>query len=365
MLPIIRGHVPRPQRIVIYTPEGFGKSTLASKLPAPLFLDFENGADHLDVARLKPKTLTDVEAVLASLVKDQQGFGTLIIDTLDWLEELVIIEVCTSGGKKSIEDFGYGKGYVMVAERFNDLLAKINAVATKMNVVCLSHVHVKKFELPDSAGAFDRYELKLSKQVKPLVQEWCDALLFGNWRTKIREVEDGDNTKYKALGGKERLIFAAHTAACDAKNRHSLKDEEPWGVETVLKCFGAAAKVQVTPPAPEAKKPDVAKIASGVKTVATPVVEAVAKVEAAKIETTVTVAEDTIPHLEKLVVESSGEHPLSVIVGANEEHANAYLVSRSVIKSGQTFRDVLPAYVERCKKNPAAWVAQFMRGVAA
>jgi len=354
MLPIIRGTVRRPQRIVIYTPEGFGKSTLASKLPSPLFLDFENGADHLDVARLKPKTLAEVETVLSSLAKDQEGFETLVIDTLDWLEELVIIDVCTGAGKKSVEDFGYGKGYVMVAERFNDLLTKINTVAAKMNVVNLCHVHVKKFELPDSAGAFDRYELKLSKQVKPLVQEWCDALLFGNWRTKIREIEEGDSTKYKAHGGKERLIFAAHTAACDAKNRHSLKDEEPWSLETVLKCFGSVApKVLVTPPAPEAKKPDVAKIAA----VATPA--------PAKIETTVTVAEDTIPHLEKPATVASGEHPLSEIVGANEEHANAYLVSRSVIQPGQSFRDVKPDYVARCQKNPAAWVAQFMRGVAA
>jgi hypothetical protein len=45
-----------------------------------------------------------------------------------------------------------------------------------------------KFEQPDAAGAYDRYELKLSKQVGPLVKEWCDVLLFGNYFTKVDKV---------------------------------------------------------------------------------------------------------------------------------------------------------------------------------
>ncbi|CAB4163261.1 AAA domain containing protein [uncultured Caudovirales phage] len=356
MLPIIRGTVRRPQRLVIYAPEGMGKTTLASKLPNPLFLDFEQGTHHLDCARLEPKTLDEVDTILDSLIKDSQGFETLVLDTIDWLEELVTISIIQAANKKSIEDFGYGKGYVMLAERFNDLLAKLNLVAKKMNVVCLAHVHVRKFELPDSAGAFDRYELKLSKQVGPLVREWCDGLLFGNWKTKTREVEGvGGDTKYKALGGRERMLYAGHTAAWDAKNRHALKDEEAWDVATVLKCFGAPVTITVeAKPAAVAAKPNVAKIAAEVKTVAAPV-----------IDTTITAKDDTIPHLAPVeAVEVAGEHALSSIVGKDEAHANAYLLSRNEIKAGQSFRDVSAKYVERCLKSPDAWRNQFMKGVA-
>ena len=34
-------------------------------------------------------------------------------------------------------------------------------------------------------NGLDRYELKLSKQVGPLVKEWCDVLLFGNYFSKV------------------------------------------------------------------------------------------------------------------------------------------------------------------------------------
>ena len=51
-LAIRRGKITRPQKVVIYGPEGVGKSTLAGQTPEPVFLDTEGGTHHLDVARL-------------------------------------------------------------------------------------------------------------------------------------------------------------------------------------------------------------------------------------------------------------------------------------------------------------------------
>jgi hypothetical protein len=374
MLPITRGTVRRPQRIVLYAPHGLGKSTLGSGVPDALFIDLEKGTHHLDVARLEPSDLKGFEEIINSLLRDAQGFRTLFIDTLDKLEEFVIADVLRVNDKKSIEAFGYGKGPIIVGERFNDVLALLNKLALKMNIVGLGHVQVKKFELPDSAGAYDRWELKLSKHVRPLVSEWCDALLFGNWKTSTREVEEGDKTKFKGIGGKVRRLFASHSATSDAKNRHGLKEEEEWSVATLNRCLGAPVS---TPPAvvvkaaPVAAKPDVAKIAEAVKTVAaaSPAELVLAVETPAKIDTTISAKDDTIPHLSPVVdVETSvvtGEHPLSAVVGENEAAANSYLLSRSEIKAGQTFRDVTAKYVERCLRSPAAWVAQFMKGVAA
>ena len=342
-LDIKRGTVARPQRIVIYAPEGLGKSTLASELPDALFLDYEKGTHHLDVARIEPKTLKETESVLTQLAKDGQGFKTLVIDTVDWLEELVIQDVCEAHKKSGLEDFGYGKGYVFLAERFNGILTQLNACAAHLDIVLLAHSHVKKFELPDGAGAFDRYELKLSRQVGPLVREWCDALLFGNWKTKLRERDDGPVTTYKGIGGKERMIYASHAASWDAKNRHGLKDEEPWGLATVAKCLGAvgvSAKPASTP-------------AKAERTVIEKAKERGVGEKPASISTVVTPAEDTIP---------MGEHPLLVVVGENEADVNAYLLSRAVIKEGQTFRDVTADYITKVQKNPAGFMAQAMKG---
>ncbi|MBR0283530.1 MAG: AAA family ATPase, partial [Oscillibacter sp.] len=51
-LNITSGVVRRAQKVVIYGPEGIGKSTLASKFPNPLFIDTENGTQHMDVRRV-------------------------------------------------------------------------------------------------------------------------------------------------------------------------------------------------------------------------------------------------------------------------------------------------------------------------
>lgn len=317
-LAIKRGRIARPQRIVIYAPEGLGKSTLASQFPEPLFLDFEGGTHHLDVARVEPKTLAETEPVLAELCRDRQGFGSLIIDTIDWLEELVIQAVCEDGKKTSIEDFGYGKGYTMLAERMGQVLTLLDGCAANgLHVVCLAHSHIRKFEQPDAAGAYDRYELKLTKQVGPLVKEWCDCLLFGNWKTKVAEK---DNGKMKGIGGKERRLFCNHTAAWDAKNRHGLADEEPWNMDTMRRVLGSVA--------------------------------APAKPEPIKEMTRAEKQADAIPD----VPAPASEHPLEPILAEHEAKVNAFLIGRGEINYGQTFRDVSDAYVQRVLKNPAGFL---------
>ena len=51
---IVKGKVSSPLKAVVYGPEGIGKTTLASKFPNPLFIDFEGGTGRYDVARVTP-----------------------------------------------------------------------------------------------------------------------------------------------------------------------------------------------------------------------------------------------------------------------------------------------------------------------
>ncbi len=334
-LNIQRGRVQRPQRVVIYAPEGLGKSTLASQLESPLFLDFEKGTHHLDVARLEPMTLVETLDILTALAKDQQGFKTLVVDTIDWLEELVIQDVCKTAKKTGIEDFGYGKGYVVLAERFNQLLATLDKVAETMHVVCLAHSHVKRLELPETP-AFDHYELKLSKQVSPLVREWCDALLFGNWKHVIKTGDD-DRTKATKGSGKERIIRATNSSVADAKNRHGLGEEEPWSLDTLQKILapvgGGKPKTSVVPSsggaAPSATK------------------------EAAK-------DNDSIPGVAPENGGPAAETPLPAEVWAIcVKHGDAvtkFLRGRAEISGEQDWKSMSDAYAQRIAKNPVAFL---------
>lgn len=208
------------QRVVIYGPEGIGKSSLGAQFPKPLFADIEGGTAQLDVSRMpKASSWSMFKSQLGELAKDQMGFKTLVIDTADWLERMCERHVCDVAGQASIEDFGYGKGFTKSAEEFAKLLDLLNELLPKMNVVILAHAQRKKVELPEESGAYDRYEMKLSKKGSPLLKEWADMVLFCNYEVIV--VEDEKTKSKKAQGGR-RVIHTEHHVCWDAKNRHDL-----------------------------------------------------------------------------------------------------------------------------------------------
>lgn len=240
---ITRGKINKAQKIVIYGPEGIGKTTFASQFPEPLFIDTEGSTTHLDVARLpKPETWNDILTEIQYVIDNPGVCKTLVIDTIDWAERLCTEQILRENGKNGIEDFGYGKGYIYVAEAFEKGLKLLNKVIDRgINVVLTAHCYIRKFEQPDEMGAYDRYELKLGKktvsQTAPLVKEWSDMLLFANYKTYT--VTTGDNGKKKAQGGK-RVMFTSHHPCWDAKNRHDLPDELPFEFKSIAHIFANA-----------------------------------------------------------------------------------------------------------------------------
>ena len=234
---ITSGIQKKPLRAVFYGPEGIGKSTLAASMPNALFIDVEGGTNQLPVARLpKPTSWTMLMGEVTS-VRDGEfpSCETLVIDTADAAEVLCIRHVCAKYDKKGVEDFGYGKGYTYVEEEYGRLLDLLSEVVEHgRNVVMLSHAIMRKFERPDEMGAYDRFELKLSKKAAPKVKEWCDMLLFLDYKTFVTV---GEDKKAKASGGR-RIIRTTHAPTWDAKNRFGLPDELPLDASTAEKIAG-------------------------------------------------------------------------------------------------------------------------------
>lgn len=261
---IIKGKQPSAKKVVVYGPEGIGKSTFASKFPDPVFIDTEGSTKDMDVARFEKATSWQMLTDQVRYVRSNPSVcRTLVIDTADWAEQMCIEDLLARNEKKGIEDFGYGNGYVYAKEdfgRFLNLLTEV--VEAGVNVVLNAHSQIRKFEQPDEMGSYDRYELKLGKktqsQTSPLLKEWADMVLFANYKTLSVSVDD-KGKKHKAQGGR-RVMYTTHHPCWDAKNRYGLPDECEFDysvIKHIIEPGGTIAAPEAPKqPAPKIEKPD-------------------------------------------------------------------------------------------------------------
>lgn len=248
---ITRGIIQTAQKVVLYGPEGIGKSTFASHFPEPVFIDTEGGTKQLDVARFpKPESWQFLMDEVREVLMKPGLCRTLVLDTADWAEQLCTAAICAKYQKAGIEDFGYGKGYVFLEEEFGRLLNLLEDVASRgIHVVVTAHAKLSKFEQPDELAPYDRWSLKLTKKNSPMLKEWADMVLFANYKTFTVRTED---KKVKAQGGK-RVMYTTHHPCWDAKNRHGLAEELPFAFGEIASCLGVQpiGKPAVQPGPPE------------------------------------------------------------------------------------------------------------------
>lgn len=249
---IISGRVQSALKVVIYGPEGIGKSTFASKAPFPLFCDVEDSTTHMDVRRL-PKP-TSVQAIIDEaryVLNHPELCQTFVLDTADWAEALCREKVCAEKSVKGIEDIGYGKGFTYSFEEFGKILdALTDLVRRGINVIVTAHAIMRKFEQPDEMNAYDRWELKLNSSPKcsiaNMLKEWADVVLFANYETFA--VKATKESKAKAQGG-QRVMYTQHHPCWDAKNRFGLPEKLPFDFSQIAHIFPQQAIINTQPAA--------------------------------------------------------------------------------------------------------------------
>lgn len=250
---VTSGRVDSAYKVVVYGPEGIGKSTFASKFPKPLFIDTEGSTKRMDVMRTpRPSSWTMLFEQVKAVKADSSLCKTLVIDTADWAEKLCMVELCAKAQKNGIEDFGYGKGYTYLYEDFGKLLNLLEDVVDQgIHVVITAHAKMRKFEQPDELGAYDRWELKLQKTTAPLLKEWADMLLFVNYKTIVINVDGqgSEKGKNKAQGG-ARVMYTTHHICWDAKNRDDLKNELKFDYQEIAHIIERETRPGTAQPAP-------------------------------------------------------------------------------------------------------------------
>ena len=238
---IITGKIAKAQKIIIYGEPGAGKSTLASQFPNMLLVDAEHSSEHIDV----PRVLVDSWDALLSVLSECASckFDTIAIDTLDVVESFCAAKYAV----KILAPKDFGRSFVQLEEIFKEqIMPRLDAIISAgKNVVLLAHNELKKVELPDQDGQFDRHELRLTKRVKAMFEGWCDSLLFIYRKTFV---EESDSGKMKAKGGKKRWIETNSNAFCIAKTRWvGLEDNFEADIKKILPFLPNAKSATVEP----------------------------------------------------------------------------------------------------------------------
>ena len=231
-----------PQRIVLYGPEGIGKSTLASQLPDPVFLDVEGSTSDLNVVRAPvPGSWRALVDAVTEFGRDHHGRKTLVVDTADWAEKLCISHVCASNNMTSLGgEKDFGRSYNLLEQEWCRFLDSLSRVATSGMHVCLTaHAGVKNTRQPDVDAGYDRWELKMERKTAAATKEWARTVLFLNYKTYIVE----DKGKKRGTGG-HRVMCTNHTPAWDAKNRVGLPDELRLEYPAIAGLFSASTATQ-------------------------------------------------------------------------------------------------------------------------
>jgi len=227
---LTRANTPKPPRILVHGVAGVGKTTFAAESNAPVFVQTEDGLGTLPSAHFPlSRTFEEVIEALAALYTEDHDFKTIVVDSVDWLEPLIWARACRDNRWDSIEDAGYGKGYVAALNLWRQYIDGLNALRDDrgMTVVQIAHTDIKRFDSPEH-DPYDRYVIKLHARAAALLQEHSDLVLFANYRISTVKADVGFNKKVnRAMGSGERVIHTAERPAFLAKNRYGLPETLP------------------------------------------------------------------------------------------------------------------------------------------
>lgn len=229
-LEIVEANPNEPFKVLIYGPEGVGKSTFGAMAEKAVFLAPEGGYNRLKDRNGKPvkaiknvKTFDDIRSAIKSLLTDKHDFKTLVLDSADWVEKAAHAKI--GSGKDIIRAAGgYGAGYRESERLHRELIDDLECLRMQrgMNIIVTAHAHIRAAKDPEFE-AYDAFEIKCHEFVSSLWREWVEALLFVRFRTYIK---DGDDMKKSmAFGDDTRVCYTTKRPAFQAKNRYGMPHE--------------------------------------------------------------------------------------------------------------------------------------------
>ncbi len=214
-----------PPRIMMYGLPGIGKSTFAANFPTPIFVQTEDGLRQVVCSKFPlAQNLGQVFEYLSALVREKNDFQTIVIDSLDWLEQLIWAAVCENEEVESIERIGYGKGYVFALGYWKQIVKILDQLNLQGKIILLlAHAVAEDYSDPE-VSSLKRFTPRLYKTARSLLIEYADIVFFGTRKFGAAR-GDQDNP---------RVVRTETSPISVGKKRYNIPDELPLDARVVL-----------------------------------------------------------------------------------------------------------------------------------
>jgi hypothetical protein len=214
-----------PERCLIFSEIGVGKSTLANSAPKPIFLNLENKIGEIKAKTFQvPNSYEDLRNQLGFLLKGEHNFETVVLDTIDAMEALVFRHVCHINNIQHMSAVGYGVAYNQAETIIAKIIDGLNMLRDQRNmrIIALAHSHVKLYNNPLGAD-YDKIKIKLREKNAELFLERFDMVGYLHIPIYTSETEKGFGTKRtKGSGGQERVFSCYKTVSFVGKNSYGI-----------------------------------------------------------------------------------------------------------------------------------------------
>jgi len=236
---ISKGSPPLPPRIVIIGEEGVGKSTAGLALPSPLFICAEDGLvgrNFKDTNQFHPTSWQDTLDHARWMAEADHPYKSYILDTVDWIEPLVISHILTRDKTTftDISQYKNGAGYIAVASEFRLLISELDSLRRHgLHTMLLFHSKITNFSNP-TGDDYSRFASEALRKVGSLARQWADLIIFAQFETITKQVSVPFGKQTKAFGGKRRLAQMEHSAAWDAKTRFNIPTVMEFDMSQIL-----------------------------------------------------------------------------------------------------------------------------------
>lgn len=187
----------RAPKGIIYGPPGVGKTTMGASAYRSLIVDCENGAAHVNCNRTPYLSNWDaIEPWLESLANDEHTFGTVVVDSIDWLLRRLEEKVAgVNGDDKNMDKTlnrshgGYGNGKLVLRNFvYQRLLPILDSIVNRgVSVILLAHASRHTITTIDGI-TMEKSVPEIHPDLLNTMIEWSDFVGAARAEHNVREL---------------------------------------------------------------------------------------------------------------------------------------------------------------------------------